>query len=83
MFPAAVRLLPIKDLKVLRFFLSAFFYRHAGPKGPEEGFFTGCVFAKSRAGSPDLDLFHRGGRRARTTEVGPMPSGIRPSSTAL
>ena len=36
MFPSAVRLLHIKDLKVLSFFLSAFFYRHAGPKGPEE-----------------------------------------------
>ena len=36
MFLAAVRLLPIKDLKALSFFLSAFFYRHAGPKGPEE-----------------------------------------------
>ena len=31
MFLAALRLLHIKDLKVLSFFLSAFFYRHAGP----------------------------------------------------
>ena len=36
MFLTALRLLPIKDLKALSFFLSAFFYRHAGPKGPEE-----------------------------------------------
>ena len=36
MFLTAVRLLSIKDLKALSFFLSAFFYRHAGPKGPEE-----------------------------------------------
>ena len=46
MFLAAVRLLPIKDLKDLRFFLSAFFYRHAGPKGPEEVFFAGACFPK-------------------------------------
>ena len=36
MFLAAVHLLHIKDLKALIFFLSAFFYRHAGPNGPEE-----------------------------------------------
>ena len=36
MFLAALHLLPIKDLKALSFFLSVFFYRHAGPKGPEE-----------------------------------------------
>ena len=36
MFPAALRLLPIKDLKALRVSLSAGDYRHAGPKGPEE-----------------------------------------------
>ena len=38
MFSAALRLLSIKDLKALRVFLSAGFYRHAGPKGPEEIF---------------------------------------------
>ena len=36
MFAAAVHLLHIKDLKALIFFLSAFFYRHAGPNGPKE-----------------------------------------------
>ena len=36
MFPAAVRLLPIKDLKALSVFSVGVFYRHAGPKGPEE-----------------------------------------------
>ena len=40
MFPAAVRLLPIKDLKALSVFLSAGYYRHAGPKGPEEVSFS-------------------------------------------
>ena len=44
MFSAAVHLLPIKDLKDLSvFFRSARFYRHAGPKGPEEVFFTGVI----------------------------------------
>ena len=36
MFPSVVSLLPIKDLKALSFFRPVFFYRHAGPKGPEE-----------------------------------------------
>ena len=46
MFLTAVRLLPIKDLKALRFFSSAGYYRHAGPKGPEEMFFMGARFPK-------------------------------------
>ena len=42
MFPEAMHLLPIKDLKDLSvFFWSAGFYRHAGPKGPEEMFSRG------------------------------------------
>ena len=40
MFSAALRVLRIKDLKDLSFFRSAGDYRHAGPKGPEEMFFT-------------------------------------------
>ncbi len=48
MFSAAVHLLPIKDLKDLSFFLSARFYRHAGPKGPEEMFSQ----ARSRGTGP-------------------------------
>ena len=43
MFSAALRLLPIKDLKDLRVFSSVGYYRHAGPKGPEEAFFHGCA----------------------------------------
>ena len=43
MFSAALRMLQIKDLKDLRFFRSARFYRYAGPKGPEEVFFTGVI----------------------------------------
>ena len=38
MFPAAMHLLRIKDLKDLSVFSSAGYYRHAGPKGPEEIF---------------------------------------------
>ena len=38
MFPAALRVLQIKDLKALSAFFRAGFYRHAGPKGPEEMF---------------------------------------------
>ena len=37
MFPAAMRLPHIKDLKDLSF-LGRGYYRHAGPKGPEEVF---------------------------------------------
>ena len=44
MFSAAMHLLPIKDLKDLSaFFSRRGFYRHAGPKGPEE------VFARVRS----------------------------------
>ena len=38
MLLAAMHLLPIKDLKDLRAFFSRGYYRHAGPKGPEEMF---------------------------------------------
>ena len=38
MFPTAARLMPIKDLKDLRAFFGLGYYRHAGPKGPEEMF---------------------------------------------
>ena len=41
MFSAALHLLQIKDLKDLSFFGRGY-YRHAGPKGPEETFFHGC-----------------------------------------
>ena len=43
MFSAALRVLRIKDLKDLRFFSSVGYYRHAGPKGPEE------VFSRERS----------------------------------
>ena len=38
MFSTAVRVLYIKDLKDLSVFFRPGFYRHAGPKGPEEMF---------------------------------------------
>ena len=38
MFPAALRVPQIKDLKDLSVFFGWGFYRHAGPKGPEEVF---------------------------------------------
>ena len=43
MFPAAMRVLPIKDLKDLSVFFRRGDYRHAGPKGPEE------VFSRQRS----------------------------------
>ena len=43
MFSVAMHLLHIKDLKDLSVFLSAGYYRHAGPKGPEEMFFAGAI----------------------------------------
>ena len=43
MFPAAMHLLSIKDLKDLSVFLVRGDYRHAGPKGPEE------VFSRERS----------------------------------
>ena len=36
MFSAALRMLRIKDLKDLSVYREAGYYRHAGPKGPEE-----------------------------------------------
>ena len=45
MFPAALRVLPIKDLKDLRFFVRGY-YRHAGPNGPEE------IFSRERSRGP-------------------------------
>ena len=41
MCPAALHLLPIKDLKDLSAFFRRGYYRHAGPKGPEEMFSRG------------------------------------------
>ena len=88
MFPAVVRLLPIKDLKALSFFLSAFFYRHAGPNGPEEVFFTGACFPKvvqarqilrrSGSGEPELQRWARGAFR-----YSPVRQGGRHTETAL
>ena len=46
MFSAASRVLSIKDLKDLRAFLVGGYYRHAGPKGPEEMF----SYASDRGG---------------------------------
>ena len=40
MLLGTMRLLSIKDLKDLRVFSVGGDYRHAGPKGPEETFFT-------------------------------------------
>ena len=46
MLAAAMRLLPIKDLKDLRALLCRRYYRHAGPKGPEESFSRVRAFQK-------------------------------------
>ena len=46
MFPAALRVLRIKDLKDLSIFFGRGDYRHAGPKGPEE------VFSRERSRGP-------------------------------
>ena len=43
MFSAALRVLSIKDLKDLSVFWGRGFYRHAGPKGPEE------IFSRERS----------------------------------
>ena len=53
MFSEALRVLPIKDLKDLSVYREAAYYRHAGPKGPEEMFF----YASDRGGqAPALRL---------------------------
>ena len=43
MLLAAMHLLQIKDLKDLSVFFDRGYYRHAGPNGPEEVFFTGVI----------------------------------------
>ena len=67
---SAVRVQPIKDLKDLSVFLGWGFYRHAGPKGPEETFSRersrgtgpratdqgGVCHAMRRSGSGDSEL---------------------------
>ena len=72
MFPAAVWLLSIKDLKDLIFFLLAFFYRHAGPNGPEERFFAVACFPLRRARAC-FSPSHRAHERSRGT--GPRATG--------
>ena len=71
MSPAAVRLLQIKDLKDLSVSFGQGYYRHAGPNGPEEMFFTGVIagdrpprYGPGR-GSPRHAPF--GSRHSRTT----------------
>ena len=49
MFPAAMRVLQIKDLKDLSVLLVRRCYRHAGPKGPEEMFLTGVLAGETRS----------------------------------
>ena len=46
MLPAAMHLPQIKDLKDLVLFFGRGYYRHAGPKGPEEMF----SYANARGG---------------------------------
>ena len=64
MFPDAARPLHIKDLKDLRFYCATPFYRHAGPKGPEE------VFSRERSRGP--------GPRATVKKSVPFPVGRGP-----
>ena len=73
MLLVAMRLLDIKDLKDFSvFFWGRGYYRHAGPKGPEEAFFAqversrgtgpratgpeGVLLAMRRSGSGDPEL---------------------------
>ena len=63
MCPAVLHLLPIKDLKDLSVFFRRGYYRHAGPKGPEEMFSR----ARSRGTGPRATVckaasFHRRAR---------------------
>ena len=63
MFSAALPLLQIKDLKDLSVFFRRGYYRHAGPKGPEEMFSR----ARSRGTGPRAPVckaasFHRRAR---------------------
>ena len=53
MLLAALRVLRIKDLKDLSVFFGWGFYRHAGPKGPEEVFSREC----SRGTGPRATVF--------------------------
>ena len=46
MVSAALRVLPIKDLKDLSIFHVRWCYRHAGPNGPEE------IFSRERSRGP-------------------------------
>ena len=52
-FPTTVRLLLIKDLKDLSVFFRSGYYRHAGPKGPEEVFLS-FTFPRRRAADKRL-----------------------------
>ena len=81
MFPAAVRLLHLKDLKDLRALLCRRYYRHAGPNGPEEVFFAGAETCEGPAlrarqgfllpvrdlAIPNYRLGHRARERLRGT----------------
>ena len=81
MFSAAMHLLHIKDLKDLRFFLVEVTIDMQDLKDLKRRFFTGAIAGDRppRYGpgrdSPRHAPF--GSRRARTTEVGPMPYGRR------
>ena len=76
MCPAVLHLLPIKDLKDLRVFLSRGYYRHAGPKGPEEIFSR----ARSRGTAPRATVFKAASfhRRARVCPSPCLGRGKRP-----
>ena len=71
MFPAAVRLLSIKDLKALRFFLSAFSI-DMQVLTDLKSFFTGACFPLRRARACPLPS-HRAHERSRGT--GPRATG--------
>ena len=68
MFSGCVAYSTIKDLKDLSIHRTAAFYRHAGPKGPEEVFFAGRTIAGDRPSRYGLQ-----GRLPFTVGRGPVP----------
>ena len=66
MCPAVLHLLPIKDLKDLSVFFRRGYYRHAGPKGPEEIFSRG----HSRGTGPRATVCHAASFHRRAWALG-------------
>ena len=76
MLLVAMRLLDIKDLKDLSVFGSRGYYRHAGPKGPEEMFFAGVIAGDRPPRDGEKSVLLTVGR-------GPVPRHASVGKTAL